>query len=151
MFGSFESHYFTFEFLEDIVVARCNLPWLSDEQNIEALGQELLLLIGKYECRRLILNLADVEYMTSSMIGRLIRVHRQLHRDGGKLVLCQLNPTVTDALNTSHLLNYFHSAQTVEDAALMFGEAADVPRETEADDDGDGDGDDFHLKDTIDF
>ena len=122
MFGSFESHYFTFQFMDDIVVARCIVPRLSDEQNIEALGQELLLLVGKYECRRLILNLADVEYMTSSMIGKLIRVHRQLHRDGGKLVLSDLHPTVKDILGTSHLLTYFHSANTVEDAVPLFNE-----------------------------
>ncbi len=144
MFGSFESHYFTFQFVDDIVVARCIVPRLTDEQNIEALGQELLLLIGKYECRRLILNLADVEYMTSSMIGKLIRVHRQLHRDGGQLVLAHLHPTVKDILNTSHLLTYFHSAKTVEDAVLLFEETQESRDEPE-------DGEDFHLKDTVEF
>ncbi len=134
MFGSFESHYFTFEFIGDIVVARCIMPNLSDEENIEPVGQELLTLIDKYECRSLIVDLCNVEYMTSSMIGKLIRVHRQLHRDGGKLAICNLNATVDDILRTSHLLSYFHSAGTLEEAVALFGDAAqDSPEEDEED------------------
>jgi len=121
VFGSFESHYFTFESVDEIVVARCTLANLSDEENIEAVGQELLTLIGKYECRELIMDLGVVEFMTSSMIGKLIRVHRQLHREGGKLVICNLNETIDEILRTSHLLSYFHAANSVPEAALLFG------------------------------
>lgn len=120
MFGSFESHYFTFEFLGDVAVARCMLPNLSEEENIEPVAQELLTLVGKYECRRLVLDLVDVEYMTSSMVGNLIRIHRQMHRDQGKFVLCHLNATVDDILRTSHLLTYFNVAHTLDDAAALF-------------------------------
>jgi anti-sigma B factor antagonist len=120
VFGSFESHYFTFESLGNVVVARCILSNLSEEENIEPVGQELLTLVGKYECRRLILDLVDVEYMTSSMVGILIRVHRQMHRDNGKLVLCHLNHTVDDILRTSHLLTYFNVAPTLDEAADQF-------------------------------
>ena len=120
MFGSFESHYFTFESLGPVVVARCLLSHLSEEENIEPIGQELLTLVVKYECRQLILDLVDVEYMTSAMVGKLIRVHRQLHRDSGKLVLCHLNPTVDEILRTSHLLTYFNVARTLDEAAAQF-------------------------------
>lgn len=120
MFGSFEAHYFRFESVDEIVVARCTISNLSDEENIEAVGQELLTLITKYECRELIVDLGEVEYMTSSMVGKLIRVHRQLHREGGKLVICNLNPTVDDILRTSKLLTYFHAADSVPEAALLF-------------------------------
>jgi anti-anti-sigma factor len=105
------------------------MPNLSEEENIEPVGQELLTLVGKYECRRLILDLANVEYMTSSMVGRLIRVHRQLHRDGGKLVICRLNKTVDEILRTSHLLTYFHAASSLEEAATLFSDL-----QTDADD-----------------
>lgn len=132
MFGSFESLYFTFQSVGDVVVARCTLANLSDEENIEEVGQELLTIIGKYECRELIVDFADVEYITSSMVGKLIRVHRQLHRDGGKLVICNLSPTVDEILRTSNLLTYFNAAQSVTEAALLFGDPAS---ESENDDD----------------
>lgn len=144
MFGSFESHYFTFEAVENVIVGRCVLSNLSDEENIEAVGQELMTLIDKYECRELILDLSNVEYMTSSMVGKMIKAHRQLHRDNGKLVLCNLNPTVHDILNTSHLLNYFHTARNIPDAATMF---ESISGEDDNNDDGP---DDPNLMDTVD-
>jgi anti-anti-sigma factor len=125
VFGSFESHYFTFHFLGDVVVAKCVMPNLSEEENIEPVGQELLTLVGKYECRRLILDLANVEYMTSSMVGKLIRIHRQMHRDDGRVVLCHLSPTVDEILRTSHLLSYFHVAESLDEAAAQFAGLAD--------------------------
>jgi anti-anti-sigma factor len=138
VFGSFESHYFTFQVSGGVVVARCLLSNLSDEENIDPVGQELLTLVDKYECRRIVVDLSEVEYMTSAMVGKLIRVHRQLHRDGGKLVVCRLTPTVHDILHTSKLLNYFNIANSVEEASGMFADIPDLP--DSADDDG-GQGD----------
>lgn len=135
MFGSFESHYFTFQAVGDIVVARCTLANLSDEENIEEVGQELLTIVGKYECRELIVDLAEVDYITSSMVGKLIRLHRQLHRDGGKLVICNLSPTVDEILRTSNLLTYFNAAPSVTEAALLFDDQAS--ENDEEDDDPD--------------
>ncbi|MCA9068451.1 MAG: STAS domain-containing protein [Planctomycetaceae bacterium] len=142
MFGSFESHYFTFEAVESIIVGRCILSNLSDEENIEAVGQELMTLIDKYECRELILDLVNVEYMNSSMVGKMIRAHRQLHRDGGKLVICNLNPTVHEILSTSHLLTYFNTATNIPAAATLFDSIQE-------DDDND-DPDNPNLMDTVD-
>lgn len=144
MFGSFESHYFTFEAVGNIIVGRCSLANLSDEENIEAVGQELMTLIDKYECRELILDLCNVEYMTSSMVGKMIRAHRQLHRDGGKLVLCNLCPTVHEILSTSHLLKYFNTGNNIADAATQFESF-----EQDSDDDDD-DSDNPNLMDTVD-
>ena len=141
MFGSFESHYFTFQIIGDIVVAKCLMANLSDEENIEAVGHELLTMIGKYECRRLILDLSEVDYMTSSMVGKMIRVHRQLHRDGGKVVLCNISSTVDDILRTSHLLSYFNTAKTPTEAAGLFD---DVSEEDDAEDE------DPSAQDTVD-
>jgi anti-anti-sigma factor len=145
VFGSFESHYFTFQVLGGVVVARCLMGNLSEEENIDPVGQELLTLVDKYECRRIILDLSEVEYMTSAMVGKMIRVHRQMHRDNGKLVLCQLHPTVYEILHTSKLLTYFNTTNTVEEAVAMFGDVAEGPEESD-----DSGPDDLSQGDTVD-
>lgn len=145
MFGSFESHYFTFQVLGGVVVARCLLPNLSEEENIDPVGQELLTLVDKYECRRIILDLSEVEYMTSAMVGKMIRIHRQMHRDNGKLVLCHLHPTVHDILRSSKLLTYFNVADTVEEAVGLFEGMPEAPEDS-----NDNDPDDPAQDDTVD-
>lgn len=139
MFGSFESHYFTFQVVGGVVVARCLQNNLSDEENIDPVGQELLTLVDKYECRRIVLDLSDVEYMTSAMVGKMIRVHRQMHRDNGKLVLCALHPTVYEILHTSKLLTYFNVAGSVPEAVALFGDIPELPDDADDDDDSQGD------------
>lgn len=121
-FGSFESYFFTFRFHPDTVVLQCTRSNLSDEENIEAIGQEIFTLIGKYECRRVLFDLSRVEFLTSSMLGKLIRAHRQLHRDEGAMVLFNLSETVRDILETSRLDQYFRVAGTEEAALALLNE-----------------------------
>jgi anti-anti-sigma factor len=146
-FGSFESHYFEFRFREsDALVAELMRTTLSDEENIESVGHELLTLIGKYGTRRLVLDMGQVEYLTSSMIGKLIRAHRQLHRLGGRLVLCDVTQTVRDILQTARLSAYFHIADSEDAAVLQFDDLPPVSDEdaqsaTPAEEDEPGDDD----------
>lgn len=132
MFGSFESHFFTFDSPnKDVVVAHCLRSNLSDEENIEAIGHEIATLIEKYDCLQLVMDLEVVVYMTSAMVGKLIRAHRQLHRDGGMFVLCSLSEGVTDVLKTSRLLTYFNIADDVDSAVAQFSELSERDTDTE--------------------
>ncbi len=130
-FGSFVSHYFRFRFHRDgdVVVAVCTQSKLSEEENIESVGHELMTLIEKYGCRQLIVDLGEVLYVTSSMLGKLIRAHRQMHRVDGVMVLVRLTPTVLETLDTSRLIDYFNVAENDEAALKYFDET-----DTESDD-----------------
>ncbi len=133
-FGSFVSHYFRFRFHRDgdVVAAECTQSKLSEEENIESVGHELITLIEKYGCRQLIIDLNQVLFVTSSMLGKLIRAHRQMHRENGEMVLVGLTPTVLETLDTSRLIDYFNVAAD-DDAALEFFDQIS----TESDDDQD--------------
>ena len=61
--------------------------------------------------------MTNVEYVTSSVLGKLITLHRKLHRNKGKLVLFGLSPGVDSILRTSKLLTYFSVAESC-DAAI---------------------------------
>ena len=81
---------------------------LTDEDNLEQFGQDFNLLIEKHEVMKFALLLSRVKYMTSSAIGKLITLHRKVNRLGGTLVLCELNPDVSETLGTAQLLTYFN-------------------------------------------
>ncbi|WP_166823172.1 STAS domain-containing protein [Thalassoroseus pseudoceratinae] len=131
-FGSFVSHYFRFRFHRDgdVVVAECTQSKLSEEENIESVGHELLTLIEKYGCRQLIVDLNQVLYVTSSMLGKLIRAHRQMHRVNGEMVLIGLTPTVLETLDTSRLIDYFNVAKNDEEALEFFDQMEREPDES---------------------
>lgn len=94
-----------------LVVSR---PRLTEEENLEQLDRDFGILLDTFGLRKIVLDLQCVTYMTSAAIGKLISLHRQLARTGGKLVLCRLQPAVRETLTTTHLLTYFHVAESVE-------------------------------------
>ena len=96
------------------------LRMLNDEENIEQLGQELFSLVEQYNRLKIALDMSNVDYLTSSVIGKLITLHRKLHRCQGKMALFGLTDGVGAILGTSKLLSYFTVADGKEAAVALF-------------------------------
>lgn len=103
----FEATYLSVEQRDDAIVAGFTVPRLSDDFNLEQLGHELFALVEQQGCRKLVVSLKRVEYVTSSGIGKLITLHRKMHRQGGKVVFCDMQKTVHDILQAAKLNTYF--------------------------------------------
>jgi len=120
--------YITTEEHGDILVVGFRARLLNDEENIEQLGQELFALVEQYNWLKVVLDLSHVDYLTSSVIGKLITLHRKLHRSRGKLVLFGLSEGVDVILRTSRLLTYFcvadNKASALEQVAISDSEAS---------------------------
>ncbi|HWL08058.1 MAG TPA: STAS domain-containing protein [Planctomicrobium sp.] len=111
------SRLFRFQQQDDAAVFVLNLSRMSEEENLEQLDRDWRVLIEKLKLQTVVIDLSSVEYMTSTAIGRLISLHRQMIRQQGQLFLCSLRKAVMETLQTSHLLNYFRVTDT-PDAAL---------------------------------
>jgi anti-sigma B factor antagonist len=103
----------------DILIVTFHRPQLTDEDNLEQMGEELFRFVEKDQHRRIVLNLAMVTFVTSSVLGKWISLHRKIARNSGAMVLCDLQPNVREILDASRLLTYFNSADTIDDACRM--------------------------------
>ncbi len=101
---------------DDIVIVAFRVAELSDEENIELMGTELLDLVDQFDCRKIIVDLANIRMLTSSAMGKLITLHRKLHRCDGSLVICGLAGDPEMVFRTSNLLNYFQVTDDVDGA-----------------------------------
>ena len=115
-FADFHAAYFNVRQDGDVVVADVVVPQLTEEENIDQLGQEFFTLVGQYECRRLVVDLSKVEYASSAALGKLITLHRRLHRVDGQLVLCGVTGALAEILTTSRLMDYFQVTDDVDQA-----------------------------------
>jgi anti-sigma B factor antagonist len=115
----FHSLYFQVGEVDGATVARFIVPRLSEELNIEQLGYDLFSLVDQHDLSGLVLSMNGVEYMNSSVLGKLITLHRRLHRKSGRLVLCEPSETVRDILKTSRLLDYFRVTDSVPAAVAV--------------------------------
>lgn len=100
----------------EIVIVSYHRPQLTDEDNLEQMGEELFRLVEKDQQRRIALDLSMVDFVTSSVLGKWITLHRKLARNAGQLVLCSLRPNVREILDTSRLLTYFNTADDLQAA-----------------------------------
>ena len=112
----FKPVHFTIEERPPVVVAIMVRSSLSEEDTIEEFGSELNQLVDNYGCRWLVLDLGQVSLLTSSAVGKLIVLHRCLHRRNGRLVICGINSVITDVFQTAKLNDYFHLTSTVDQA-----------------------------------
>lgn len=112
--------YFTLTADDETVVASFHRTQLTDEDNVEQLGQDLFALVEKDNHRRVILNLSMVRFVTSAVLGKWITLHRKLVRSDGVLVLCNLQDGVREILEASRLLTYFQTAATLDEARQLF-------------------------------
>ena len=122
--SEFKPAFMTLEERGPIIVAHIPRPSLSDEENIEELGQEFSRLIEHFGCRLLAVNMNVVNMVTSAALGKLISLHRNLHRREGRLVVCGVHGMVQDVLSTARLTDYFTMAPTAEDAVALLNNAA---------------------------
>lgn len=111
--------YITLEEHGDTLLVGFKTRMLNDEENIEQLGQELFSLVEQYDWQKLALDMSKVEYLTSSVLGKLITLHRKLHRNSGRLVLFGLTDGVHTILNTSKLLSYFTVVDNQNEALAL--------------------------------
>lgn len=113
----FTSQHFLADTVDDAVIATFHPGPLNEEGNVELLGQSLVRLVEHHRFCQVIVDLSAVSFVSSSVLGKLISLHRKLHRASGELVLCGLQEPVEMVFRRSNLLDYFQVAAS-RDAAL---------------------------------
>lgn len=120
--SEFKPAYFVIDDRGAVVVVHIAKASLSEEDNIEQLGQELSMLVDQFGCRRVAVNFEIVTLITSAALGKFIALHRNLHRREGRLILCGVAGMVQDVLNATKLNEYFAVAATTDEAVASLSE-----------------------------
>ncbi|MBI3864790.1 MAG: STAS domain-containing protein [Planctomycetia bacterium] len=89
---------------------------LTEDVNLEQFGHELFALVEQFGCRRMVVDLNEVRVVTSAGLGKMITLHRKMHRLNGSVVFCDVQPAVEDVLRTSRLITYLTVAPNREAA-----------------------------------
>ncbi len=110
----------------DVVVIRCGGRVVSGEET-QFLQSEVNKLTE--ETKRVVLQLAEVNYVDSGGLGALVRLRGVLQAAKGDLKLCQLSPFVTQVLKATNLLSVFHPYASEREAIESFFQRSQVSDE----------------------
>ena len=78
-----------------------------DEGQIRKLQESLEPIIEKNKDNQMVMNFANVRFMTSAMLGLLVRVHKRISERGGQLRLCNLEPSLRKVFEITQLTKVF--------------------------------------------
>lgn len=115
----FRPEFCSVETRDGIVVVRVLRERLSEEDNIAQWSQELTDLVEQFGARQMVVCLERVVYLSSAAVGKLITLHRRLHRNEGRLVICGLVNAVRDIFLAGRLDSYFTIAPNVDAAVAL--------------------------------
>ena len=87
---------------------------------IETLGEQLNHVIERNGQVRIVLNFDRVSFMASYFLAKLLRFQGRLETYGGRLALCQMEPSLLDILNACGMKKCFHIYKTENEALKSF-------------------------------
>ena len=106
------------EDIGDVTVVNFIDKKILDEQNIQIIGEQLFNLVDELNRLKLLLNFSNVEYLSSSALGKFITLNKKVSKAGGRLILCNIAPQIHEVFEITKLDKLFN-IQKEEQAALQ--------------------------------
>ncbi len=95
------------EYTEAATVAVLTDDKILDESEVSALESSIVPLIEQNPGINLIMDFSSVEFLTSSVLGLLIRISKKVHEGEGQLRLCGINSKILDIFRITRLDKVF--------------------------------------------
>ena len=107
---------------DGVVVVTFKQVKILDETTIRQIGEEFKnLTIEAAADKKLLLNFERVEFMSSSMIGQIIRLNKQCKNDKVRLKLCSIKPSIMEVFNLMRLHKVLQIHAEEDEALEAFG------------------------------
>ncbi len=91
-----------------------------DEANIQELGKELFALVEEDNRKSLLLNFANVEFLSSAALGKLITLDKKVKAHGGRLKLFNIRPQIYQVFVITRLHKLFDIKNDEAEALAAF-------------------------------
>jgi len=93
---------------------------ISEDPRIEEMGQELFHLVEGKNCKKLLLNFASVDFLSSAALGKLITLDKKAKTRGRTLKMSNICPELFQTFSVTRLDRLFDIASTEADALAAF-------------------------------
>jgi anti-anti-sigma factor len=93
-----------------------------EEKDVRELEQALASLIEQAEGIKLVLDFSKVRFMSSAVLGLLIKVSKRVYQHNGRLALCAIGPRIYEIFKITRLTKIFDIYKDAEAAASRLAE-----------------------------
>ena len=114
--GQISTPYFEGQVYERHAELRITRDELTDSDNVEEFGQLLTNVGDQHGVTWVLIDVAKLQYVTSSILSRFITLNRRVSREDGGVVLVAPSEMFADVLQATNLGDYFRVTGTLEAA-----------------------------------
>lgn len=104
------------EYAENATIATFTAQSILEEKDIQELQKSIMPVIEQAERINLILDFCNVRFLSSAVLGLLIRISKKIYERDGQLRLCNINPKIYEAFKITRLTKIFDIYKDTEDA-----------------------------------
>ncbi len=108
------------EYSEKAAVITFTDEKILEEQDIQALQESIMSVIKQNSGINMILDFCNVQFLSSAVLGLLIRISKKIYEDEGQLKLCNINPKIHEVFKITRLTKIFDICPDVKDAMDRF-------------------------------
>ncbi|MFO7973104.1 MAG: STAS domain-containing protein [Candidatus Hydrogenedentota bacterium] len=122
----------TFETVDNITVGHIGAASVLDAVNVTQFGNEVLEFVKKHPGINLMLNFANVDYLSSAVLTELLRINQAVQDARGNLRLCGLKNEVRKVFEITNLDKIFTIYGDYQQALKRFERSLDVAEQESA-------------------
>jgi anti-sigma B factor antagonist len=111
------------EYMDNATIIAFTDEKILEETDIRALQESVVSVIEQAEGLNLVLDFHSVKYLSSAVLGLLIRISKRIYERGGQLRLCNINPKIYEVFRITRLTQVFDIYDDLESATRGFSEA----------------------------
>jgi len=95
------------EYTENAIITTFTDEKILEEKDIKALQESIMSVIEQGGRINLILDFCNVRFLSSAVLGLLIRVSKRIYESDGQLRLCNINPRIYEIFKITRLTKIF--------------------------------------------
>ena len=104
------------EYTENATIVTFTDEKILEETDIRALQDSVMSVVEQAERVNLILDFCNVRFLSSSVLGLLIRISKKVYERDGQLRLCNINPKIYEIFKITRLTKIFDIYKDIESA-----------------------------------
>ena len=108
------------EYAENATIVTFTDEKILEEKDIQALQESIMSVIEQAERINLILAFGNVRFLSSAVLGLLIRISKKVYERDGQLRLCNIGPKIYEIFKITRLTKIFDIYEDVKAAVESF-------------------------------
>jgi len=104
------------EYAENATIVTLADERILEEEDIRALQESIMSVVEEARWINLIVDFRNVRFLSSAVLGLLIRVSKKVYERDGQLRLCNINPKIHEIFKITRLTKIFDIYKDLESA-----------------------------------